>query len=117
MPAGYSELFLEQGATFNTTITLDDVSGVPMNLVGYTAASQMRKSYYSSNASATFSITTGDANGTITMNMTSANTANIYAGRYVYDVYITSNTGNNRVRVLEGIVNVSPQVTKNAGML
>ena len=117
MPAGYSELFLEQGADFNTTITLDDVSGEPMNLVGYTSTSQMRKSYYSSNASATFSITTGGANGTITMNMTSANTANIYAGRYVYDVYITSNTGSNRVRVLEGIVNVSPQVTKTAGML
>jgi hypothetical protein len=117
MPAGYSELFLEQGATFNTTITLDDVSGAPMNLVGYTAASQMRKSYYSSNASATFSITTGDANGTITMNMTSANTANIYPGRYVYDVYITSVGANNRVRVLEGIVNVLPQVTKTAGML
>ena len=117
MPAGYSELFLEQGADFNTTITLDDVSGAPMNLVGYMAASQMRKSYYSSNSSATFSIITGGANGTITMNMTSANTANIYAGRYVYDVYITSSGGSNRVRVLEGIVNVLPQVTKTAGML
>ena len=117
MPAGYSELFLEQGADFNTTITLDDVGGSPINLVGFTAASQMRKSYYSSNASGTFSITTGGAGGTITMNMTSANTANIYAGRYVYDVYITSTVDGNRVRVLEGIVNVSPQVTKNAGML
>jgi hypothetical protein len=116
MPAGYSELFLEQGADFNTTITLDDVSGAPMNLVGYTAASQMRKSYYSSNASASFLITTGGVGGTITMNMTSANTANIYPGRYVYDVYITSNA-NNRVRVLEGIVNVLPQVTKTTGML
>ena len=117
MPAGYSELFLEQGADFNTTITLDDVSGAPMNLAGYTSTSQMRKSYYSSNASASFSITTGGANGTITMNMTSANTANIYPGRYVYDVYITSVVGSNRVRVLEGIVNVLPQVTKTAGML
>jgi hypothetical protein len=117
MPAGYSELFLEQGADFNTTITLDDVSGAPMNLVGYTASSQMRKSYYSSNASATFVISTSGVNGTITMNMTSANTANIYPGRYVYDVYITTVTGNNRVRVLEGIVNVLPQVTKTAGML
>ena len=117
MPAGYSELFLEQGADFNTTITLDDVSGAPMNLVGYTAASQMRKSYYSSNASASFLITTGGVDGTITLNMTSANTANIYPGRYVYDVYLTSVGGISRVRVLEGIVNVLPQVTKTAGML
>jgi len=117
MPAGYSELFLEQGADFNTSITLDDVSGVAFNLVNYTASSQMRKSYYSSNAAATFTVSTGavPSAGIITLSLNSANTANIYPGRYVYDVYITSNVG--RIRVLEGIVNVSPQVTKLPGML
>jgi hypothetical protein len=117
MPAGYSELFLEQGATFNTSITLDDVSGVAFNLVNYTATSQMRKSYYSSNAAATFSVSTGQdpSLGIITMSLTSANTANVYPGRYVYDVYVTS--GEARVRVLEGIINVTPQVTKTPGML
>jgi len=117
MPAGYSELFLEQGANFNTTITLDDVNGAALNLVDYAASSQMRKSYYSSNAAASFSIQTGGANGTITLNMSSANTANIYPGRYLYDVYITSNVSSYRTRVLEGIVNVLPQVTKTPGML
>ena len=117
MPAGYSELFLEQGASFNTSITLDDVSGVAFNLVNYTATSQMRKSYYSSNAAATFSVSTGEepALGIITMSLDSANTANVYPGRYVYDVYVTSGTA--RVRVLEGIINVTPQVTKTPGML
>lgn len=117
MPAGYSELFLEQGASFNTSITLDDVSGEAFNLVNYTASSQMRKSYYSSNAAATFVVTTGNdpSLGTITMSLSAANTANIYPGRYVYDVYVTS--GESRVRVLEGIINVTPQVTKTAGML
>jgi hypothetical protein len=117
MPAGYSELFLEQGATFNTSINLDDVSGVAFNLVNYTATSQMRKSYYSSNAAATFSVSTGQdpSLGIITMSLTSANTANVYPGRYVYDVYVTS--GEARVRVLEGIINVTPQVTKTPGML
>jgi len=117
MPAGYSELFLEQGATFNTSITLDDVNGVAFNLVNYTASSQMRKSYYSSNAAATFTVSTGNnpALGTITISIDSANTANIVPGRYVYDVYITGESS--RVRVLEGIVNVSPQVTKTPGML
>lgn len=117
MPAGYSELFLEQGASFNTSIALDDVSGVAFNLVNYTATSQMRKSYYSSNAAATFSVSTGEdpALGVITMSLDSANTANVYPGRYVYDVYVTS--GEARVRVLEGIINVTPQVTKTPGML
>lgn len=117
MPAGYSELFLEQGASFNTSITLDDVAGDAFNLYSYTATSQMRKSYYSSNAAATFSVSTGNdpALGVITMSLSSANTANIYPGRYVYDVYVS--TANSRVRVLEGIVNVTPQATKTIGML
>lgn len=117
MPAGYTELFLEQGADFNMSITLDDVSGDNFNLVNYTASSQMRKSYYSSNATATFSVSTGNdpSLGVITISMTSSNTANIYPGRYVYDVYVTSSES--RVRVLEGIVSVTPQVTKTAGML
>lgn len=117
MPAGYSELFLEQGATFNTSIALDDVSGDAFNLVTYTASSQMRKSYYSSNAAATFTVSTGAnaALGIITMSLDKANTANIYPGRYVYDVYVDN--GVSRVRVLEGIINVTPQVTKTPGML
>jgi hypothetical protein len=117
MPAGYSELFLEQGATFNTSITLDDVNGSPFNLVNYSASSQMRKSYYSTSAAATFTISTGDSpnQGVIYLNLDSANTANIYPGRYVYDVYVTDSLS--RVRVLEGIVNVTPQATKLPGML
>jgi hypothetical protein len=117
MPAGYSELFLEQGASFNMSVTIDDVSGASFNLINYTASSQMRKSYYSSNATATFTVSTGQSPqlGVITLSLDSANTANISPGRYVYDVYITSN--DSRVRVLEGIVNVSPQVTKLPGML
>lgn len=116
MAAGYTELFLEQGSTFNTVITLDDLNGEAFNLVNYTASSQMRKSYYSSSASATFTVSTGDGlDGSITMSLDASATANIPAGRYLYDVYVTKDA--NRIRVLEGIVNVSPQVTKTAGML
>ena len=56
MAAGYQELFLEQGTSYATTLTLADVSGDPYNLTNYTAKSQMKKSYYSSNTTAEFSI-------------------------------------------------------------
>lgn len=117
MPAGYTELFLEQGADFSISISLDDVSGANFNLESYSASSQMRKSYYSSNASATFNVSTGatPSSGIIVMTLDSANTANIYPGRYVYDVYVSNQE--TRVRVLEGIVTVTPQVTKISGML
>lgn len=115
MAVGYTELFLEQGATFNTSITIDDISGLPFDLAGFTGSSQMRKSYYSSTAAAEFTVTTGPDAGVINLALTSAATANIASGRYLYDVYISN--GDIRTRVLEGIVNVTPQVTKAPGML
>ena len=112
MPAAYSNLLMEQGATFNTTITLDDVNGEVYNLTGYTASSQMRKSYYSSNATATFTTSIDGNTGVIGLTLTSNQTANISPGRYVYDTII-SNAGSNIItRVLEGIIDVSPRVTR-----
>lgn len=114
MSAGYQELFLEQGSSFNTTIELDDVYGESYNLQNYSASSQIRKSYYSSNATATFNTTVNGTNGRILLSLDAPSTANIYPGRYVYDVIIYSNTdaANNTIRVLEGIINVTPRVTR-----
>ena len=86
-------------------------SGTPFDLTDYTGKSQIRKSYYSANATAEFSITVSDPlTGTLALNLDSANTANIAPGRYVYDVVI-KNDQNVKTRVLEGIVNALPQVT------
>lgn len=111
MAAGYQELFLEQGTDYVTTITIDDVNGDPFDLTDYIGKGQMKKSYYSSSATANFVITiTQPENGAVEIKLDSANTANIAAGRYVYDVVI-KNSSNNVTRILEGIVNVLPQVT------
>lgn len=111
MPAGYQELFLEQGTDFTTTITLDDVDGIPYNLTGIQAKSQIKKSYYSTLPTATFTVSINDpVNGIIVLQLPNSTTANIAPGRYVYDVVIKDST-NTVTRVLEGIVNVIPQVT------
>jgi hypothetical protein len=112
MAAAYQELFLEQGTTFTTNITLDDIDGVPFDLTGATAKSQIRKSYYSANTTAEFIvIIPTPTDGNINLILNANTTSNIAAGRYVYDVAI-KDTANTVTRVLEGIVNVIPQVTK-----
>lgn len=109
--ADFVELTLDQGATFNSIITVRDENGVAQNLVGYVARSQMRKSYYSSTKT-DFTVTLSQpANGQITMAMTAANTANISPGRYVYDVEIEDPSGD-VTRIFEGIVTVLPNVTR-----
>ena len=111
MSAAYTELFLEQGTDFYTSITLDDVNGDPYDLTGVAAKGQIKKSYYSTNETSHFTIAINDPpTGVIALSVASSNTANIAAGRYVYDVII-KDSANNVTRVLEGIVNVIPQVT------
>lgn len=112
MPAAYSNLYLEQGTTFTTTITLDDVYGETYNLAGYSASSQMRKSYYSSNATATFSTSINVGQGTVTLDLDANTTANIAPGRYVYDAIIYDSNTHVTTRILEGIIEVSPRVTR-----
>jgi len=71
----------------------------------------MKKSYYSSSTTANFVVQVNDpTEGVILLSLPYANTANISAGRYVYDVLI-KDSSNTVIRVLEGVVNVLPQVT------
>lgn len=103
-----ANLVIDQGSTFSTDLSLKDENGDPLVLDGYTANSQMRKWYTSSNATATFS--TGIDNGVITLSLSANQTNSLTAGRYVYDVEISDGTSVSRV--LEGIVTVTPQVTR-----
>lgn len=111
--AAYVELYLDQGTTFNNVINLtDDVTNTPINVANYTVVSQLRRSYYSANISANLVCSITDAaNGEITLSLSAANTANIKPGRYVFDVKTTDNT-NITSRVLEGIITITPSVTK-----
>lgn len=109
--AAFTELYIEQGATFSSTVNVEDSQGTAVNLTSYTASSQMRKSYNSSSANTITSTITGTANGEITLSMTAANTANLTAGRYVFDLLITSPTSV-KTRVIEGIIVVTPGVTR-----
>lgn len=109
--AAYTELNVEQYASFSTTVNVEDSNGDAVNLAGYSAASQVRKSYYSSSANNFTATITGTANGEITISMTAANTANLTPGRYLYDLVITA-PDTTKTRVVEGIVNVLAGVTQ-----
>jgi len=107
-----ANLVIDQGATFATELTLTDENGDALNLNGFTANSQMRKWYTSSNPSATFTTNINVASGVITLSLNSTSTAALSAGRYVYDVEITDGGTGDISRVVEGIITVNPNVTR-----
>lgn len=108
--AGYVALEMEQHASWDRTITVKGSTGTPQNLVGSTANTLMRKSFYTSRSNTIQTIITDGPNGVLTLQMSAANTANLTPGRYVYDVTLTGNTGSVQ-RVVEGIIVVNPGVT------
>ena len=112
MPAGYQDLFLEQGTTFNTSITIDDSYGSPYDLTNFIVKSQAKRSYYSANAVIQFTASVTDANnGIVTLSANSSITANLSPGKLVYDVILIDPSSNNVSRILEGQIFVSPAVT------
>jgi hypothetical protein len=106
-----ANLIIDQGANFTTTITVTDNDGLPVDLTDYTGAAQMRK-HYTSSTSTAFTVALGGATGTVSLSMTANASANLTAGRYVYDVELTNNGSGIVSRIVEGIVTVTPNVTR-----
>lgn len=108
----YADLTIDQGTDFNTTLDILDDDGTVVNVAGYVFTGQIRKSYYSTSPTANLSVYSSDtSNGVVLISLAAANTTNISAGRYVYDVKMKNNA-NVTSRILEGIVTVTPQVTR-----
>lgn len=110
--ATIGNLYVDQGSDYSSVVTVTTPAGTPLNLTGYTAKSQMRKSY-SSSVSFTFTcLITEPTAGKIRLELTAAQSELIPAGRWLYDVEITETSTNKRRRVVEGIVTVTPQITQ-----
>jgi hypothetical protein len=110
--AAIYNLVVDQGTTFIANVRYLDSDKNPIDITGFDARSQMRRSYSAANAYVLTANVTDGASGNITISMTAAESANVLAGRYVYDVEAyDANTGT-VYRVVEGIVTVYPEVTK-----
>lgn len=107
-----ANLFVDSGSDYSNIITIASSTGGALDLTNYTVKSQMRKSYGSSTYY-DFTATVYDApTGKIRLQITAANTSLIPAGRYLYDIEITNTNTSAKTRVLEGIVVVTPEITK-----
>jgi hypothetical protein len=108
----YAELTVDQGTTYENNLDLVADDGTAINVAGYVFSGQIRKSYYSTKPTANFAIQIiNAATGNVNIALSAATTANIKAGRYVYDVKMVDNFSQ-VTRIVEGIITITPQVTK-----
>jgi hypothetical protein len=106
-------LVIEQGADFNQHIELTDENDDLLIVTGYVANASMRKSYQAANSIVIGAVL---SNGSLDLSMTANNTSNVSPGRYVWDVKlnkIEEDIVTDVTRLIEGIVTVTPAVTKD----
>ena len=109
--AALSNIYIDQGADFQTVISLTDSNSDALNLTGYSALAQIRKTYGSTTIAATFTTVLTADSGQLALSLTDTVTAAMGSGRYVYDVVLTDGSGD-KTRVLEGQAVLTPGVSR-----
>jgi hypothetical protein len=110
-------LVIEQGANFTNTITIAEDDGSPKDLTDFTFDGAIRRSYSSLTAIELTVEAADPTTGVVTLSMEADATAELKPKRYVYDVYMvapgaTTGATGVRTRVVEGIVSVTPSVSR-----
>jgi hypothetical protein len=103
---------MDQGADFSFSYVVKGDDGTPTNIgSGYTAYAQMRK-FYSSSSATTLNASITGSTGNIRVSLGATGTAGIKAGVWFYDLELHSNGSKNVQRLVQGMINVYPEVTK-----
>lgn len=113
---GRYDFTIYQGASFDRTFTWQ--TGDPataVNLAGYTGRMQIRQAVGSPSpvielTTSNGRMTLGGAAGTVAIAITAADTADLPAGQFVYDLELIN--GTTVTRLLEGRATISAEVTR-----
>lgn len=117
--SGVYNITCDQGATFSRTITWKDSANAAYDIAGYTARMQVRTaanavSYIIALTTENGRISIGNTantKGQVTLTISAADTANLTAGQYVYDLELVSG-GGVVTRLIEGNFKVKAEVTR-----
>ena len=109
--ATINNLVIDQGTTFSMDLNVTNDDGTAKDLANYSVAAQIRKSY-GAKTKVDFTTAKVDAEGKITLSLTAAQTSALKAGRFVYDCEITATSPAETLRIIEGIITVTPEVTR-----
>lgn len=113
--AGSYNFTIEQGATFQRTLNWKDEAGTPIDLTNYTA--RMHIKYGSRTGKLARELTTendgiilDNVQNSITLSIPATQTANFLVDSCVYDLEMVN--GERVIRLLEGSIIISPEVTR-----
>jgi hypothetical protein len=100
---------IEQGADFTSTFTITNGDGSIFNMSNASAVAKVKK-HPTAGTAYTFSTSIESSTGKITVQMTDEITATMEAGRYLYDILLTS-AGGTKTRVIQGMALVTAGIS------
>jgi len=109
--ADKTNLVVDQGTDYFTVIVFKDENDETFDLSDYVVTGQIRKSYASTN-SYSFVVEELPLSGVILLKLPASNSSAMEIGRYVYDVELSHALSNTVFRICEGIVSITPNVTR-----
>ena len=105
-------LRIDQGSDYLINLTVSDETGIPYDLNEWTANSSFAK-HHTSSTYYDFNTETIVPNaGNLNLVLPGADSSNIPAGRYYYDVVLKSNANTAVKRVMQGVVTIDPKVSR-----
>ena len=106
------DITLKQGETWAKVLTLKDDSDVVIDVSADTFRGHIRKHHTSTDTQAEFTMTKTDGtNGVVSWTLSATDSAACSTGNLVYDLEWQKADGT-VTRILEGICEISPEVTK-----
>lgn len=100
--AARANLFIEQGATFTSDVTVKDIDGNGFDLTGHIASAKMALGYASTRSRVTITaqVNSDPTTGIIELSLSADQTNSLEApSRYVYDVEILRSSDSTVTRV------------------
>lgn len=115
MTAARHDLTIEAGTDWDTVIRLEEEDETPKDLTDYTAKMQIRETVEGpliKELATGAGITITGAEGKIQLALTKTETSALQITKGVYDLELTSPAPAKVTRLLEGIITVTPEVTR-----
>lgn len=103
---------INAGEEWSAEIVLSLSTGAVRDLTGYTLVSGIKRHYKSVSEKEQINIeVTNATGGEIKLSLTNVQTTNLRSGKYLYDVELTEDATGAKERVIEGVIEVRPEVT------
>ena len=106
------DLFIPQGVDFSYTVTILDKNGDALDLSGISSVTSAMKFSYFTTTGTNLDISIIDAAaGQVSVGISAAVSNTLTPKKYVFDVLGTQTSNGHKIRLLQGVIDLSPKVT------